>query len=93
MKTLRLIWSDEALDDVREIIDYIAQRNVQAALRLEHAMHDCAERLTSHPQMYRSGRAPGTREAVVHPNYLIIYRVEEQEVVIANVVHARQQYP
>ncbi|MCG6119829.1 MAG: type II toxin-antitoxin system RelE/ParE family toxin [Blastomonas sp.] len=93
MKTLRLIWSDEALDDVREIIDYIAQRNVRAALRLEQAMHACAERLTNHPQMYRSGRAPDTREAVVHPNYLIIYRVEEHEIVIANVVHARQQYP
>lgn len=93
MKTLRLIWSDEALGDVREIIDYIAQRNVPAALRLEQALHDCAERLLHHPMMYRSGRAPNTREAVVHPNYLIIYRINEDEVVIANVVHARQQYP
>jgi len=30
---------------------------------------------------------------VVHPNYLIIYRVELDEVLIANVFHARQQYP
>lgn len=93
MKTLHLTWSDEALADVREIIGYIAKRNVQAALRLEQALHACADRLTHHPLMYRSGRAPNTREAVVHPNYLIIYRVEDTEVVIANVVHARQQYP
>jgi len=30
---------------------------------------------------------------VVHPNYPIFYRVELDEVLIANVFLARQQYP
>ena len=30
--------------------------------------------------MYRPGRVSGTREAVVHPNYIVIYRVIEAAV-------------
>lgn len=43
--------------------------------------------------MCRSGRVPGTREAVVHPNYILIYRVTADAVEIVRLVHARQQYP
>ena len=43
--------------------------------------------------MHRTGRVTGTREAIVHPNYLLIYRVDEDAVVITAVLHARQQYP
>ena len=43
--------------------------------------------------MYRPGRADGTREAVVHPNYLLIYQVVSGTIEIVNVVHARQNYP
>ncbi|HLL30469.1 MAG TPA: type II toxin-antitoxin system RelE/ParE family toxin, partial [Allosphingosinicella sp.] len=46
-------------------------------------MEACAERLPDHPFLYRPGRAPGTREAVVHPNYILIYRVKGEAVEIA----------
>jgi len=36
---------------------------------------------------------PGTREAVVHANYITIYRVTAEAVEIVSVVHARQLYP
>lgn len=34
-----------------------------------------------------------TREAVVHPNYILVYRVTADAVEIVSVVHARQEYP
>lgn len=43
--------------------------------------------------MYRPGRLPGTREAVVHPNYVLVYQVGSDSVEIVNVLHSRQQYP
>jgi toxin ParE1/3/4 len=43
--------------------------------------------------MYRPGRADGTREAVIHSNYLLIYRLVLDTVEIVNVVHARRDYP
>ncbi len=90
---LNLVWRASALDDLDQIITYIAERDVAAAERLQHAVEDCAERLADHPFMYRSGRVAGTREAVVHPNYILIYRVTEHAVEVVSLVHARQEYP
>ena len=90
---LSLVWRESAREDVKQITSYIADRNLPAAERLKRVIEAVAERLPQHPFMYRRGRAPETREAIVHPNYIIIYRVTEEAVEIVNVIHARQQYP
>lgn len=90
---LRLIWRETAREEARAVFRYIAERDVGAATRLIAAIEACAERLPEHPYMYRPGRVAGTREAVVHPNYILIYRVTTEAVEIINVVHARQRYP
>lgn len=86
-------WLAEARDDLATIIGYIAERNDVAALQLQQDIDRAVSELPKHPYMYRIGRAPGTREMVVHPNYLVIYRVEPDVILITSVVHARQQYP
>ncbi|MEZ5742659.1 MAG: type II toxin-antitoxin system RelE/ParE family toxin [Sphingomonadaceae bacterium] len=90
---MRLVWRASARDDLNQILTYIAKRDAVAARSLLGAIQACAERLPEHPFMHRSGRVPGTREAVVHPNYLIIYRVRTDSIEIVSIVHARQQYP
>ena len=90
---LTLHWSEVALDDLDAIVEYIGERNMQAALNLQAQIEATAERLVDHPYMYRSGRIPGTREAVVHPNYIVIYEVRGHAIEIRNVIHARQEYP
>ena len=90
---LTLIWRDSARDDVRAIFRYIAEHNASAAAKLRDAIEACAERLPEHPFMYRPGRAEGTREAVVHPNYILVYRVTAEAVEIVNVIHTRRRYP
>jgi plasmid stabilization system protein ParE len=90
---LTLIWRRTARDDVAGIFSYIAERNIAAAENPRAAIEACAERLPEHPFLYRPGRVEGTREAVAHPNYIVIYRVTAEAVEIVNVVHARQRYP
>lgn len=90
---LTLVWRDKALSDLETILSFIADRDVAAADRLQATIENCAERLPSHPFLYRRGRIEGTREAVVHPNYIIIYRVGSELIEIVNVIHARQAYP
>lgn len=90
---LTLIWRERAREDFREAVEYIADRNEAAAERLREAVADCAERLRDHPLMYRPGRASDTREAVVDPNYILIYRVTDDTVEILAFKHSRQQYP
>lgn len=87
-----LIWHPEALEDLEAIVDFIELRNPIAAQRIGDAIRSTAERLPDHPYAHRQGRVPGTREAVVHPNYILIYRVAKDIEVVA-VLHSRQQYP
>jgi plasmid stabilization system protein ParE len=43
--------------------------------------------------MHRAGRIPETREAVVHPNYIVVCRVHNSVITIIPVLHTRQDYP
>jgi addiction module RelE/StbE family toxin len=90
---MNLIWLPAARRDLEETVRYISERNADAAQNLKDVIEACAERLPDHPFLYRPGRAPGTREAVVHPNYILVYRVTADAVEIVNLVHARRQYP
>jgi plasmid stabilization system protein ParE len=90
---LPVLWREAASDEFDRIIDHIAQFDEAAADRLEAAGLACAERLSEHPYLYRPGRVAGTREAVIHPNYILIYRVGAAQVEILSVVHSRRQYP
>jgi toxin ParE1/3/4 len=88
-----LVWTDDATSDLLAILDYIGARDVAAADRLNDLIQRAAGRLPRHPYMHRPGRVPGTREAVVYPNYLVVYRVGHDAIEILAVVHARRRYP
>jgi toxin ParE1/3/4 len=90
---LRLAWRPLALQDRDRIMDYIAQDNPVAALELDELIEQKAEQLLEQPTLYRPGRKRGTREMVVHPNYIVIYRVQGEVVEILRVKHAAQQWP
>ncbi|GBL53588.1 hypothetical protein PCLA_01f0743 [Pseudomonas citronellolis] len=49
--------------------------------------------LAQHPYLYRHGRVPGTREVVVHPNYILVYRIDAECIEVISVLHSRQEYP
>ncbi|OYW44630.1 MAG: addiction module antitoxin [Sphingomonadales bacterium 32-68-7] len=86
-------WSEAALDDLDALADYIGERDPDAADRMIERIETFAERLAQFPYMHRRGRVPGTREAVAHPNYILIYRVTARAVEILSVLHTRQHYP
>jgi toxin ParE1/3/4 len=90
---LNLIWRETARQDVRDIVTFIAEQNVHAALDLKARIEAAAERLIHHPYMFRTGRMPGTREALVHPNYVLVYCVGADAVEVVGVFHSRRQYP
>jgi addiction module RelE/StbE family toxin len=90
---LRLAWRDTARASLRLIISYISEHDEAAADRLLARIMACAERLPQFPYMHRTGRVPGTREAVITPNYVLVYRVTGETIEVLNVLHTRQQYP
>jgi toxin ParE1/3/4 len=86
-------WHDEARDDILQIMGFIAERNERAAYDLYERIERSLEHLPEHPYLYKSSlRLPGTREIVVHPNYVVFYEVTDVIQVLA-VVHARENFP
>jgi addiction module RelE/StbE family toxin len=90
---MRLAWRPQALADRDAIMDYIAIDNPSAAIALDDAFESSAELARSQPQLYKPGRLRGTREIVVHPNYVMVYRIQDEVLEILRVLHARQQWP
>ncbi len=90
---MKLLWHPLAMADREHIIDFIAGNNPLAALALDESFDEHAERAQTHPDLYRPGRLPGTREVVAHPNYVMVYRVEKGIVTILRVLHAAQRWP
>lgn len=70
---MKLVWKPLALEDRGRIMDYIALDNPQAAFDLDLLFEKKADQLIEHPKLHKIGRMQGTREAVVHPNYIMIY--------------------
>lgn len=66
---------------------------MHAALALEARILACVDRLPEFPDIHRAGRVSGTREAIVHPNYILVYQASPQVIAIQRVLHSRQQYP
>jgi toxin ParE1/3/4 len=85
-------WRPRARRRLREIFEYIEERDPRAAENLVRIIRESVIALAENPYVYRSGRVPNTREMVVHPNYLVIYRVSDR-ITVLNVLHARQRYP
>lgn len=86
-------WEHAARDQLDTIIQYIRDHNRPAAEAMERAFQASVERLCHMPFIGRPGRVKGSREWIVHPNYLLIYRVSDETIDILRVLHARQQYP
>ncbi|WP_343711858.1 type II toxin-antitoxin system RelE/ParE family toxin [Inquilinus sp.] len=90
---MKLVWTKPANLDRKSIRDYIARDNPSAALALDELFSERAGRLASHPGLGRPGRVVGTRELVVHPNYILVYDVAGDLVRVLGVLHAARRWP
>ena len=81
-------WTNTALASVDEIAGYIAKDNPTRAISFLRELQDAVTKLQAHPGIGRAGRVPGTRELVLHKNYIAIYRVRGDDVEILRLHHA-----
>ena len=73
---------------------HIAAENPAAAdLLRDRALSFVVKTLVSHPASGRPGRVDGTRESVIHPSYILVYRVYGEVVEILTVRHVAQKWP
>ena len=77
-------------------LEYIAEWNPHAALRVDDEIEQQADHLQERPDMGRTGRVKGTRELVVQRTpFILVYRVREEieRVEVLRVLHESQQWP
>ena len=80
-------WTRAAPRSVDEIARFIAHDNPARALTFVAALKASTNRLHDFPGMGRAGRVPGTRELVLHKNYIAIYRVKGGDVEVLRIHH------
>ena len=88
-----LIWTENALRNLREIGAFIAHDSPRAAAKIIRRIAASVASLTDYPQMGRIGRDPATRELVVRGTpYIATYRVRHRVEIIA-IFHASRKWP
>ena len=90
---MRLIWSDDAIQERNDIFAFISADNPVAAVAIDQILSERARNLLEFPNIGRPGILPDTRELTVHPNYRLVYELVGDDVHILNVVHARRDWP
>jgi toxin ParE1/3/4 len=90
---VKVEWSTDAANDLRNIAEYIAQHNPRAAAALDTALSDAAADLVHFPLRGRAGRIVGTRELLAHPHYRLVYSIVGETIWIEAIVHTSRQWP
>ncbi len=92
---MKIIWSPTARSKTKEILEYVAEDNPDAALTLINQFESKVEKLKENPE---SGRVlpelknDKIRELVVHKNYGVIYEINPDIIEILTIRHFRQNF-
>ena len=84
-----LIWTNRALKRLDDIADFIARDNPLRAQTFVIELRHKLEVLKTQ-SLGRSGRVFGTKELVLHPNYLAVYRIKANQVQVLTILHTAQ---
>ncbi len=88
---MRIVWTRMANFMLDAVGDFIAKDNPKAAAKLLKQIRTSVSLLQANPFLGRRTDFIDVRELVVHPNYLISYRVSADIVEILQVWHVAQQ--
>jgi toxin ParE1/3/4 len=85
-------WLANALQSLGNIADHIATDNPERAITFAREIREKTQLLSDFPSIGRAGRVAGTRELVAQKNYIIIYRMKDENVEIIRVHHVAQKH-
>lgn len=90
---MKLRWTTEALQHLREANDFIQLDKPSAAAHMADLIEAAVERLRLFPEMGRPSRRPGTRELpVTGTPFVVVYRVKRDALEILAVYHGAQNW-
>ena len=92
---MKLIWSPEALQDLKEVHAYIAKDSPSSAKKVvERIVALVARQLPENPNIGRPGRVPNTRELIISGTpFVVPYRTDSDHIDVLRVYHAARLWP
>jgi len=91
---MKVLWSPEARQDLREISLYLAAENPDAARALHQRIKQAVALLRENPHIGRPGRVPGTRELVIAgTSFIVPYQIREKRLELLRVYHTARTWP
>ncbi|SNS79886.1 addiction module toxin, RelE/StbE family [Ekhidna lutea] len=90
----KIVWTDDAITDLKEIHDYISLDSLTAASRLSNSLVKRVEILQNYPESGRVVPEFGDKRIreLIKGNYRIVYRiVSEIEINILRIHHSARQ--
>ena len=87
-------WSKEALDDQKQLVRYVAARDLTAAFGQDDRMSEAIAQLAVHPFLGKRGRLRGSRELVIPgTRFIAVYHLEDGRPLILRVIHQSRDGP
>ena len=92
----KVIWTDEAIGDLRQLVAYISRNNPAAAVKLGEALIQKSMLLAVHPcfgRVFRKLNKDNVREIPISP-YRLIYEIDDaNSLIFVRMLHhgARQE--
>ncbi len=89
---MALIWSLRSIKDLDSIGEYIAVDSEKAAEKFIQELITKANSLLKHSQKGRPvpEDIPGDYRQILHKSYRIIYRIANQDIIIATIYHQKK---
>jgi len=89
-----IVWTEPARHDLREIFEYVAEDNVNAARKLLTDINERVLLLADNPSIGRPGRVENTKELVLTgTHYILPYRVVNNQIQVLAAFHTSRQWP
>lgn len=93
-RAVQVFRTESAEADLDSIAAYYGHLNPSATLALLDAVAQAEMLLADHPSIGRTGKVPGTREAVVVGTaFILVYALSLDAVTILKVLDSRSQWP
>jgi toxin ParE1/3/4 len=88
---MRIVWAAEARRQIHEIWHYIALDNLGGANRMFTRLVAAVEKLNHYPYLGRPGREASRELSVPGTPFIVIYRVQDEEIRIVTILHGAQR--
>lgn len=97
MENYKVVFLQTALDDLEEIVLYIAKDSKNSAIKLRDKIVECASQLQTFPKLGlpvpdRKIGESGFRMLIVQ-KYLLFYKIYGDEINIMHILHGARDYP